>query len=244
MGFFILIYLFIIISFPTISIISIAKFGFAEAWEEFRFEMVASIICIPLLIITIYCYLEWQKEQQKLKARITSELNKTNEIIKKQEYFICPKCAFMRPLLPDKHGECNHCGTSMINTGLSRMEFDENTKTLGEKYKQRTIEELSQEFVYDNPLFDEEIYNERINVEIAEQLKRLEEEKRIHEQRALERYLDDISSSNRGLKCPICGSHYVVKIGALNRATSVHFWGLASSKIGKQYECKECRAKW
>lgn len=49
---------------------------------------------------------------------------------------------------------------------------------------------------------------------------------------------------NPGLKCPLCGSHYVVKIGALDRAASVHFWGLASDKIGKQYECKDCRHKF
>ena len=49
---------------------------------------------------------------------------------------------------------------------------------------------------------------------------------------------------NSGLKCPVCGSHYVVKIGVLNRAASVHFLGLASSKIGKQYECKDCHHKF
>ena len=45
--------------------------------------------------------------------------------------------------------------------------------------------------------------------------------------------------------CPVCGSKDNVKrIGTLNRAASVTAWGLASSKIGKQYECTHCGHKW
>lgn len=44
--------------------------------------------------------------------------------------------------------------------------------------------------------------------------------------------------------CPMCGSHKVKKIGTMNRAASVAVAGLASSKIGKQYECDECQHKW
>lgn len=46
------------------------------------------------------------------------------------------------------------------------------------------------------------------------------------------------------LKCPICGSTNVGKISTLNRGMSVATVGLASSKIGKQYECKSCKHKW
>lgn len=45
-------------------------------------------------------------------------------------------------------------------------------------------------------------------------------------------------------KCPICGSTNVVKISTLNRTVSVATVGLASSKIGKQYQCKNCKHKW
>ena len=45
--------------------------------------------------------------------------------------------------------------------------------------------------------------------------------------------------------CPICGSKdHVRRISALNRSLSVIAWGLASSKIGKQYECTVCKHKW
>lgn len=46
------------------------------------------------------------------------------------------------------------------------------------------------------------------------------------------------------IKCPECGSKNVLKISTINRATSVAMVGVASSKIGKQYECKNCKHKW
>lgn len=45
-------------------------------------------------------------------------------------------------------------------------------------------------------------------------------------------------------KCPMCGSLNTERIGTLNRAASVATVGLASSKIGKQYQCKNCKHKW
>ena len=45
-------------------------------------------------------------------------------------------------------------------------------------------------------------------------------------------------------KCPNCGSSNVRNISTMNRAVSVEFFGLASSKIGKQYECKNCNHKF
>ena len=44
--------------------------------------------------------------------------------------------------------------------------------------------------------------------------------------------------------CPMCGSNKVKKISDLNRAASVATKGLASSKIGKQWECDDCHHKW
>ena len=47
-----------------------------------------------------------------------------------------------------------------------------------------------------------------------------------------------------GLRCPVCGSASVRRISTTSRVTSVAMVGLASSKIGKQYECKNCKHKW
>lgn len=44
--------------------------------------------------------------------------------------------------------------------------------------------------------------------------------------------------------CPTCGSTDIKKISTTNRLISVAAFGLASSKIGKQFECKKCGYKW
>lgn len=42
--------------------------------------------------------------------------------------------------------------------------------------------------------------------------------------------------------CPICGKKdNVRRISTLNRSASVAAWGIASAKIGKQYECTNCK---
>ena len=46
------------------------------------------------------------------------------------------------------------------------------------------------------------------------------------------------------IKCPYCGSSDTKKIGAVNRLASVATFGLASSTIGKQMQCKKCGNKF
>ena len=45
-------------------------------------------------------------------------------------------------------------------------------------------------------------------------------------------------------KCPTCGSHRYRRITNTKRALSFLTWGLASDKIGKQFECMDCGYKW
>ena len=46
------------------------------------------------------------------------------------------------------------------------------------------------------------------------------------------------------IKCPTCGSTNINNISTVNRTASLFVAGLASSKIGKQFECKDCGYKW
>ena len=50
--------------------------------------------------------------------------------------------------------------------------------------------------------------------------------------------------NNYMIECPVCHSNNVKKISNLDRVESVAVWGIASSKIGKQYECDKCHHKW
>lgn len=44
--------------------------------------------------------------------------------------------------------------------------------------------------------------------------------------------------------CPVCGSKNTRRLTTTNRAVSIAVVGLASDKIGKQYECLNCKHKW
>ena len=46
------------------------------------------------------------------------------------------------------------------------------------------------------------------------------------------------------IHCPTCGSNKIEKISGFDRAMSAKMFGLASSKIGKTFECKSCGYKW
>ena len=47
-------------------------------------------------------------------------------------------------------------------------------------------------------------------------------------------------------RCPTCGCTNIKKLDSFDRGLSVFAWGLASSKIGKQFEClnPKCKYKW
>lgn len=45
-------------------------------------------------------------------------------------------------------------------------------------------------------------------------------------------------------RCPCCNSANIEKISVVNRAASIAMVGVASSKIGKQYKCKNCKHMW
>lgn len=51
----------------------------------------------------------------------------------------------------------------------------------------------------------------------------------------------DLASGKR-VVCPYCKSTNTEKIGTLNRAVSVSLVGVASSKLGKQWHCNNCKS--
>ena len=83
------------------------------------------------------------------------------------------------------------------------------------------------EYIKDNPLFDENIYERR------------EGKEKLLQQASLDKQKEQNTP-----KCPTCGSTNVKHISTLNRAASIGVFGLFSSKIGKNYECLNCKMKW
>lgn len=58
-----------------------------------------------------------------------------------------------------------------------------------------------------------------------------------------ERIKREIEMMNN-VPCPVCGSRNTYRIDPVERAVSVKLWGMASSKIGKQYQCRNCKHMW
>lgn len=44
--------------------------------------------------------------------------------------------------------------------------------------------------------------------------------------------------------CPNCNSYVVSQISNFSRSIGIGMWGMASSKVGKTYRCKECGYTW
>ncbi|MCI5562636.1 MAG: hypothetical protein MR393_05800 [Intestinimonas massiliensis] len=53
-----------------------------------------------------------------------------------------------------------------------------------------------------------------------------------------------IKYNNYKYTCPMCGSKKIKNISTVSKVVSMEVLGLASSKIGKSYECEECKYKW
>ena len=73
-----------------------------------------------------------------------------------------------------------------------------------------------------------------------------EERRREAERQAREKREEEVRKQRiaENLKCPICGSRDVERIGTGSRVASVAMVGIASGKIGKQYRCKSCKHMW
>lgn len=44
--------------------------------------------------------------------------------------------------------------------------------------------------------------------------------------------------------CPMCGSKKIVNISKASKAISAEIFGLASDKVGKCYQCDDCKYMW
>lgn len=56
--------------------------------------------------------------------------------------------------------------------------------------------------------------------------------------------LEQEAKEQQIIKCPNCGSANTKRITTVDRVVSTTMVGVASSKIGKQFECKDCGYKW
>lgn len=133
----------------------------------------------------------------------------------------CPKCGY-QGMYETGNEKCHFCGTKELPT-----KYDWDKWLFEEAYPSNLEEIIFNEYIKDNPEFDEELYAQR------------EGKEKILQQASLDRQIN----ANKP-KCPTCGSTNIKHISTLNRAVSVGVFGLLSGKIGKNYECLNCKARW
>ena len=133
----------------------------------------------------------------------------------------CPKCG-NQGIYENGDEICQYCGTKELPT-----KYDWDKWLFGGEYPNNLDEIIFNEYIKDNPLFDENIYEQR------------EGKEKLLQQASLDKQKEQNTP-----KCPTCGSTNVKHISTLNRAVSIGVFGLFSSKIGKNYECLNCKAKW
>ena len=92
-----------------------------------------------------------------------------------------------------------------------------------------------------NPLFSIEEYNKQINkqIEVENEISEYQKKKQLEIQ---SKNLKTMNNNNCVPKCPTCGSTNIKKISTTNRIVSTGLFGLASSKIGKQWHCNNCNS--
>lgn len=74
---------------------------------------------------------------------------------------------------------------------------------------------------------------------------RQKEEKELHESIAFHAAIAKMDEEQHPhVPCPYCNSTNTEKISTLNRAVSISIVGAASSKLGKQWHCKNCNSNF
>lgn len=132
---------------------------------------------------------------------------------------ICENCGTISEF---SNGECKTCCNSkIIDLKISTQEWFNLTPTQKETVIKNTL--LLSDETYE--LIQEAWRNNKKNVQ------------------PMSRPIQTNYQQNKP-KCPTCGSTNVKHISTLNRAVSIGVFGLFSSKIGKNYECLDCKAKW
>lgn len=102
---------------------------------------------------------------------------------------------------------------------------------------------------YDHPVTECTAKNKKLEpicgfgyqlIDDAEELAKMNEEKERKQQEMLEYELEHPNIP----KCPTCGSTNIEKLSFTKKVISIGGLGILSNKIGKTYQCKNCKSTW
>ena len=164
-------------------------------------------------------------------------------------YTYCPCCGEKRD---NKTDNCSNCGSSVDS--IQSNHIMEYYREKSRKLYGKDLFWLYLLFEYEiktNPLFDESKLSKHTSYVLISNYNEIHRISMTNKPPKITQTntptFRDTESENvpRNIpKCPTCGSTNLIRISGLNRAASVFMFGIASSKIGKQFECKNCGYKW
>lgn len=130
---------------------------------------------------------------------------------------LCTKCGWfkMRFTTVEDYKKCPMCGAILDFPDLDEKTFISMSQEEKDNYRTQYM---------NGKTFDEEFLQ-----------KRLQRERQIAEE-VDERF----AKSKPEIQCPYCHSRNTKKISTAGRLFSVGFFGLGSSKVGKQWHCNKC----
>ena len=134
----------------------------------------------------------------------------------------CPKCG-NQGIYENGNEICKYCGTKELPT-----KYDWDKWLFGGEYPNNLDEIIFVEYIKDNPLFDENIYEQRKGKEKFLQ----------------QASLDKQREQNKP-KCPICQSTNLSKITTVQKAGKIALFGVfGMGDNGKTWKCNNCGSKF
>lgn len=158
-----------------------------------------------------------------------------------REYqYYCPKCGNSHFIRYDSNQLCRVCNIRMIETPheyeLSLTKYDEIVK-LGWKENKYILEQIKQrlfdEIISKSPEFDRYLYSHK---------KEILDKKEKEFNAVLSHGKAILENANNVPKCPYCQSTNLKKLDVIDRGVSFGLFGFASSKVGKQWHCNNCKS--
>lgn len=132
----------------------------------------------------------------------------------------CPKCGSINMLNFEWEKDCEYCGYQLKDTEYYFSEVVERGKIKPEIQK-----DVFEKYIKNNPMYSEDAATKRKNTSNSSHIPSSYNPK-----------------ESNAVTCPYCKSTNVTKISTAGRAVSVGLFGLGSSKVGKQWHCKNCKS--
>lgn len=156
------------------------------------------------------------------------------------DVFICACCGDCR-LSPQGTNptSCITCGNpSFIKTNLSSNQIKNIIVNSNDEFRRKKWHEIVKSYMDDDQVA--QMYKNRATISNEGVLWR----HRIKSHPHVRRQRINPDQQTYTPTCPTCHSPDIAKISSADRAGSVFLFGIFSSKINKQFECKNCGYKW